>query len=181
MLLICRAFKSTEFLVVIYLSLVMTCLLLSSISFVKGVDVCMNCYKDLNAVHVFHKFRVLKLYLDLSVLGCILIPANWMQGHLVYMLLLFIFIPFKFFFLHVDRGHKSGMQLITVFVFVKWKSNYISQILLIHVHPNVVPLCSPHPVHVWWMGGEGLFIIMNTINNLCAGIFLNIEDCEGES
>lgn len=70
MLLICRAFKSTEFLVMIYLSLVMTCLLLSSLSFVKGVDVCMNCYKD-HVVNVFHKFSVLKLYLDLPVLGCI--------------------------------------------------------------------------------------------------------------
>jgi len=49
----------------------MTCLLLSSVSFVKGVVVCMNCYKDLHAVNVFHKFSVLKLYLDLSVLGCI--------------------------------------------------------------------------------------------------------------
>jgi len=55
----------------IYVSLVMTHLLLSSISFVKGVDVCLNCCKDLHAGNVFHKFSVLKLYLDLSVLGCI--------------------------------------------------------------------------------------------------------------
>jgi len=78
-----------------------------------------------------------------------MIPANRMQGHLVYMLLLLVFIHFKFFFLHVGRGHKSGMQLIPMFCFMKWKSNYISQILLIHVYPNVVvPPRSPHPVHV---------------------------------
>jgi hypothetical protein len=45
-----------------------------------------------------------------------MIPANWMQGNLVYMLLLVVFI-FKFFCLLVGRGQKSGMQLIPMFFF----------------------------------------------------------------
>jgi hypothetical protein len=34
-----------------------------------------------------------------------MIPANWMQENLIYLL-------------HVDKGHNSGMQLIPFFIFL---------------------------------------------------------------